>query len=71
METKHPLTKWRTENNLTQGELAAEVEVTRWMINRIELRERRPSLTLATKIRNFTNGAVSLDDLASAPGVSE
>jgi DNA-binding XRE family transcriptional regulator len=71
MDQKHPLTKWRAENNLTQGELATEVKVTRWMINRIELRERSPSLTLATRIRNFTKGEVSLDDLATSKAAAE
>jgi DNA-binding XRE family transcriptional regulator len=71
METKHPLTKWRAENNLTQEEFATEVKVTRWMINRIEIRKRSPSLTLATKIRDFTKGEVSLDDLAKSPAAAE
>ena len=70
MANEHPLTKWRSENNLTQGELAEKVEVTRWMINRIEIRKRSPSLTLATKIRDLTKGAVTLDDLAKSPEVA-
>ena len=70
MANEHPLTKWRSENNLTQGELAEKVEVTRWMMNRIEIRKRSPSLTLATKIRDLTKGAVTLDDLAKSPEVA-
>ena len=71
MKAKHPLTKWRSENNLTQGGLAEKIKITRWMINRIELRERSPSFALATKIRDFTNGEVTLDDLARAPEMDE
>lgn len=69
MANEHALEAWRNAQTpkLSQGDLAEKVGVTRWMINRIELRERSPSLTLATKIRDFTGGAVTLDDLARSP----
>lgn len=66
METKHPLTKWRTQEKLTQSELAEKLNVTRWMVNRIETFERNPSMSLSMKIAEVTNGGVSLDDMAGA-----
>lgn len=66
MEQKHPLTKWRTEKKLTQSELAEKLNVTRWMVNRIETFERNPSMSLSMKIAEVTQGSVSLDDMAGA-----
>lgn len=66
MENKHPLTKWRTEKKLTQSELAAKLNVTRWMVNRIETFERNPSMSLSMKIAEVTQGGVSLEDMAGA-----
>lgn len=66
MEQKHPLTKWRTEKKLTQSELAEKLNVTRWMVNRIETFERNPSMSLSIKIAEVTQGCVSLDDMAGA-----
>lgn len=65
METKHPLTKWRTEKKLTQSELAEKLNITRWMVNRIETFERNPSMALSMKIGDLTGGRVSLRDIAA------
>jgi len=66
MENKHPLTKWRTKKKLTQSELAEKLNITRWMVNRIETFERNPSMSLSMKIAEVTQGDVSLDDMAGA-----
>lgn len=65
MEPKHPLTKWRTEKKLTQSELAEKLNVTRWMVNRIETFERNPSMSLSIKIGDLTGGEVSLREIAA------
>jgi DNA-binding XRE family transcriptional regulator len=50
----HPLTKYRDLYRKTQQEIAAEVGVSRWTINRIELGERSPSVKLAKRIAALT-----------------
>ncbi|MFT2211479.1 helix-turn-helix transcriptional regulator [Rhizobium giardinii] len=65
MEAKHPLTKWRTEKKLTQSDLAEKLNVTRWMVNRIETFDRNPSMSLAIKIGELTGGKVTLRDIAA------
>ena len=54
MEEIHPLTKWRATKGLTQHEAGAELGVTRWTINSIEVGRRNPSLELAKQISAAT-----------------
>ena len=51
---EHPLTASRELKGLTQEALAGIVGCKRWMINRIEAGERRPSPQLAAKIEETT-----------------
>lgn len=50
----HPLAERRKEIGLSQKALAQAVGCQRWMINRIEKRERRPSRDLAVRIQEAT-----------------
>ena len=60
--TAHPLTMFREKAGLTQAQLAARLNVTRWMVNRLERRERRPSWDLVARIVEVSNGQVTADD---------
>lgn len=62
MNTKHPLAEWRRANDLSQGEFAIRVGVTKWTISMIEGRKRQPSLDLVKRVVAETNGAVRADD---------
>jgi len=60
MQNDHALAAWRkTQNNLSQEAFAAQIGVTRWMVNSIETGRRKPSLDLALKIQAVTNIAPS------------
>lgn len=48
----HPLTLARKEAGLSQAACAHLVGCKRWMINRIEAGERRPSPELAARLEN-------------------
>lgn len=50
----HPLVEVRAAKGLTQEALATLVGCKRWMINRIEAGERKPSPPLAAKIERAT-----------------
>jgi putative transcriptional regulator len=54
MQNEHALAVWRKTKNLSQQELAAQIGVTRWMVNRIETGKRKPSLDLALRIQELT-----------------
>ena len=54
MNTIHPLAERRAELGLSQRALAEQVGCKRWMINRIECRERMPSRKLAASIQEAT-----------------
>lgn len=60
--TVHPLTTFREKAGLTQAQLAQRLNVTRWMVNRLERRERRPSWDLVARIVEVSNGQVTADD---------
>lgn len=51
---EHPLATARNERGLSQAACAKLVGCKRWMINRIEANERRPSPQLAEKIEAVT-----------------
>lgn len=40
---KHPVTKYREQNGISQEELAERLGLSRWTVNRIEAGERQPS----------------------------
>lgn len=58
------LKSWREREGLTQRAVADGVGVHVQYISAIERGVRRPGMRVATAIREFTKGAVSLDALA-------
>ncbi len=50
---QNDLKVWRAKYDLTQGELAEEVDVSRQTINAIEVGRYDPSLELAFKLANY------------------
>ena len=64
----HPVTlkKWRESKGLTQQEMADAIEIHVQYLSALECNRRRPGMGVATKIRQFTDGAVSLDKLVPA-----
>jgi ribosome-binding protein aMBF1 (putative translation factor) len=54
MSEQHPLATARIKLGLSQAACAQLVGCKRWMINRIEANERRPSPQLASKIEDVT-----------------
>jgi len=69
VKSHQSLKTWRENQGLTQLQLAAAVGVHVQYISAIERGVRRPGMKVATALRNFTKGAISLDDLA--PPMSE
>ncbi len=53
MEIENQLKKFRKKEDITQAELAEEVDVSRQTINAIETGKYDPSLELALKIAGF------------------
>jgi DNA-binding XRE family transcriptional regulator len=53
----------RKKSGMTQQQLADQVGVTRWWINRIELGERLPSPQVAKKIHEALGPHITLADL--------
>jgi transcriptional regulator with XRE-family HTH domain len=58
------LKTWRKNKGLTQRELAHGVGVHVQYISDIERGKRRPGMRAAIRIRNYTEGEVSIDALA-------
>ncbi len=54
MTEQHPLAAARIKLGLSQAACAERAGCKRWMINRIEAYERRPSPQLATKLEDIT-----------------
>jgi len=61
MANEHALTIWRKSNGKSQDDVAREIGVTRWMVNRIENGKRSPSLSLVLKVQAMTNNEVMAD----------
>ena len=57
------LKEWREGAGLTQAELAGKLGVHVTYISMIERGARRPGMRVATSIREFTGGSVTLDSL--------
>lgn len=70
MANEHALAVWRKSKNLSQEEFGERVGVSRWMINRIENGERRPSMELVDRIWIATKGKVKANDFAAVETVS-
>lgn len=58
------LQEWRKSKALTQQDVADAIGVHVQYVSAIERGARRPGMSVATKIREFTGGAISLDALA-------
>jgi putative transcriptional regulator len=58
MEIKNQVRKFREEKDITQEELAKELDVSRQTINAIETGKYNPSLELALEVANFFNTEV-------------
>ncbi|WEL23141.1 helix-turn-helix transcriptional regulator [Candidatus Nanohalovita haloferacivicina] len=58
MAIKNQLKKFRKQEDITQAELARELDVSRQTINAIETGKYDPSLELALKIADFFNERV-------------
>lgn len=65
MNSPISLQEWRKSKALTQQEFADRIGVHVQYVSAIERGARRPGMRLATKIRDYTGGAVTLDVLAS------
>lgn len=59
------LQDWRKSKALTQQELADALGIHVQYLSAIERGARRPGMQVATKIRDYTDGAISIDTLAS------
>ena len=59
--TDHPLRRWREEKGVTLTALARRVGVTASHLSEIENRNNWPSIKLAAKLRQETEGVVPLD----------
>lgn len=64
MTSPTSLQEWRKSKALTQQEGADAVGIHVQYWSAIERGARRPGMSVATKIRDFTGGAVSLDELS-------
>jgi len=58
MEIQNSLKKFREKNDLTQAELAKELDVSRQTVNAIETGKYDPSLELALKIAEFFDAKI-------------
>lgn len=59
------LAEWMKKNNISQTELARRIDVFPNQINNVIRGRHKPTLKLANKIKNETNGEVTLDDIFS------
>ena len=73
MDTKHPLTVYRNESKVSQGELAERLGVGKWTVTSIEHGRRVPSPKLAIKIEAATGipRAALRPDIFGAPVAAE
>jgi transcriptional regulator with XRE-family HTH domain len=57
------LRAWRTANGMTQADVAQKLGMHVQSVSAIECGRKRPSMAAALRIRDMTDGAVSLDSL--------
>ncbi|MGO8242978.1 helix-turn-helix transcriptional regulator [Rhizobium johnstonii] len=62
MAKEHALTTWRKSKKLSQAEVAEQLGVSRWMVNRLEVGERTPSMALANRLNELSGGKVTPND---------
>lgn len=60
------LNEFLSASEITDGEFAAKVGVSRSMVNRYRHNQATPSLSLAAKIERATDGAVPMSSWVSA-----
>lgn len=70
LTVKHPVTlkKWRESKGLTQQELANAIGVHVQYVSALERGARRPGMGVATRIREFTDGVIGIDQLVPPQG---
>ena len=61
------LREWRLANRRTQVEVAASLDIEQAHLSKLERRLVGPSLTLAQKILDLTDGAVTLLEMTKLP----
>ncbi|WP_438501506.1 helix-turn-helix domain-containing protein [Methylosinus sp. 3S-1] len=66
----HPLRSYRKSAGITLSALGARVGVSKGFLCKIEQRKQLPSLALAAKLSEATNGTVPLADFLPAPAPS-
>ena len=64
MGRQHSLKTWRKTKGLSQRDVASMLDIHVMYISMIERGARRPGMGVATKIRDLTEGSVTLDELA-------
>lgn len=57
------LRKWRIDTEHTQEDMAFVLRIDQAYYSKVELKRRRPSVALAKRIKQYTQGAVTLKDL--------
>lgn len=62
MANEHALTTWRKSEKLSQAQVAERLGVSRWTVNRLELGERTPSMALANRLNEISDGKVTPND---------
>jgi transcriptional regulator with XRE-family HTH domain len=65
MSKIHPLKEYRVRKGLTLAKLACRVGVQVPALSKIENWQRMPSMSLAARIQEATNGAVTPNDFLS------
>ncbi|OAI22905.1 hypothetical protein A1351_20265 [Methylosinus sp. R-45379] len=68
---EHPLRTFRRANKITLEQLGARVGATKGFLSKIESKRQLPSMALAAKISEATNGAVTPNDLISPPAADQ
>jgi transcriptional regulator with XRE-family HTH domain len=71
MTHQHPLRQWRKANGKTLDDLKAVTGTSAAMLSFIETGRRQPSLRLAMKLSNATDGAVPLESFAEPAEAAE
>jgi DNA-binding transcriptional regulator YdaS (Cro superfamily) len=60
----HPLKRWLFDNQMTAADFAARIGVSPAAVSQWIQRHRSPSLEMAIKVRDATNGAVRVEDMS-------
>lgn len=68
---EHPLRSYRRKHDITLDQLGEMVGASKGFLSKIEKRKQLPSMSLAAKLSEVTNGAVTPNDFAPAGVTSE